>query len=147
MAAAVVAAVVVGGLAIAVSGQAPPLDRAEALAGDPDRFGSGREAGDTLAQISALVEEAAVDCRGAGPVSGEGDPAAPSCQARFAFAGWTRVAAAGALRCTAPGRAELRASVVDHLDALADLDADASSDETPPLPALPACASVGRPRA
>lgn len=141
LAVAAVALLVAGGLALASRRGPTPLRRAQAVAADVGRFDSGRRAGDALAEISALVEDDARRCTGDDAPRGTTDDE-PGCQARYAFAGWTRVAAAGALRCTAPGRADLRAAVVGHLDVLAELAPDDAAP--PPLPPLPDCATLGR---
>jgi hypothetical protein len=130
------AAIAVAMLAFVLIRPAPsPLDRAARLAGDAERFGSGRDAGDTLARISFLTEEDAEACVARhGPV--------PACDARFAAAGWARVAAARALGCTAPGRTELRRSAARHLAAVASLRPSPSAEAVPEPPPLPSCSTT-----
>lgn len=141
----VVAALLAGGAGLLASrslGDRSPLSRAADIAADRDRFDSGEEAARALAAISELLERAAEGCRGdAGDdLAAEGGDA--RCQATFALAGWTRVAAVGATRCTAPGRSQLRADTAEALQALDSMD---DGDEPPRLARLPDCAALGSP--
>jgi hypothetical protein len=108
------------------------LGRAQDLADDAAHFAAGREAGDTLARISSLLEDDAEACR-------DRHGLVPACEARFSAAAWARVAAATALSCTAPGRTELRRAAVDHLAAVAALRMSSTGDDVPEPPGLPRC--------
>lgn len=109
-----------------------PLGQARGLADDAAHFATGREAGDTLARISVLLEDDAEACR-------DRHGSVPTCDARFSAAAWARVAAATALFCTAPGRTELRRDAVEHLAAVGALPMSSTSDEVPEPPGLPRC--------
>ena len=127
-----IALVVVGAVAFVLTRPAPSaLGQARDLADDAARFTAGREAGDTLARISVLLEDDAETCR-------DRHGQVPACEARFSAAAWARVAAATALSCTAPGRTELRRAAVEHLAAVAALRMSSTVD-VPEPPGLPRC--------
>jgi len=107
---------------VVLSAPSSGLDRATQLARDPKRFETGREAGETLVEISGLLADAASPCT----------DRAPRCAVLLEAAAFAQVLAARALRCTAPGRAEARRKITAVLD-------DVRAGRLLTLPELPLC--------
>lgn len=119
------------GLALALvttacSSDHEPLGSAIAIAEDDGAFGTGPEAGDSLARIAQHLEDARARCS-----ADEG----ARCAALGVASGYAQVLAARVLQCTAPGRFEARTGVLELLEAVDRMD-DAATDlpEPPPLP-------------
>ena len=126
--AAVAVLVLAAGLIVITTRDAEPegLDLVDARLGDADRFGSGLEAGDTLAEVSGVLLVEARSC--ATP--------APRCTGIQQAAALAQTLAVRVLDCTAPGRFEARQRLRLFVRAVDQLTAH---DEVPPLPAPPAC--------
>ena len=126
---AVLALLAAGGLAAVVTGgPEDPVVEALAVARPADGYGTGLEAGQTLARVASALNQGIRDCdRATEP---------DRCAALGAASGYVQVAAATVVRCTAPGRSEARQAVVELLE---DLRARAPGDPPLPTPALPRC--------
>ena len=129
IAGAVVVAVAASALTLALTRRpGDPVSEALDLARPADGYGTGLEAGQTLARVASALNRGIRDCdRATEP---------DRCAALGAASGYVQVAAATVVRCTAPGRSEARASVVELLE---HLRARRPGDAPPPTPPLPRC--------
>ena len=109
-----------GVLLAACGGGGDDLSAARDVLADRDRFATAIAAGESLAEVADLLVADAEACD-------------EDCDARFEAAAHARVLAVRVLGCTAPGREEARASMLEHVEALRD----GSSD--PPAPVTPDC--------
>ena len=114
-------------LAVAGCGQPSRLERAEQILDDEDRFTTGLDAGEALADVGALLQEAGVACR-------ERSPDSPRCSALLSASAAAQVMAVRIITCTAPGRFEGRMALLDHVRAVED-----DPDRAGPPPAPPFC--------
>ena len=120
--------VVVGGLGIRQLRRDDPVADAIGIAASEDGYGTGVEAGRTLARTASALNRAIRTC--------ERSEEPERCAALGAASGYVQVAAATVVHCTAPGRAEARRSVRAVLE---DLRAVDPGDAAPTLPPLPRC--------
>lgn len=105
-----------------------PVADAIAIAGSEDGYGTGMEAGRTLARTASALNDAIRTCDRAEEPE--------RCSALGAASGYVQVAAATVVRCTAPGRAEARRSVRAVLEDLRTIE---SGDPAPTIPPIPSC--------
>ena len=105
-----------------------PVADAIAIAGEEAGYGTGLEAGRTLARTASALNRAIRTC------DRSDEPA--RCAALGAASGYVQVVAATVVRCTAPGRAEARRSVRRVLEDLRRLE---EGDPAPSLPPIPRC--------
>jgi hypothetical protein len=123
-----VALVVASVALLAACGDEPTrVERAIDVLDDEDRFTTGEEAGEAMADVGALLQEEGTECRSA-------DADAPRCDALLSASAAAQVTAARILTCTAPTRFEARTALADHLGAL---DEDPVAAGPPPAP--PSC--------
>jgi hypothetical protein len=101
------------------------LDEAIDVLDDADRFATGDEAGEAMADVGALLQEEGTECRSA-------DPVAPRCDALLAASAAAQVTAARIIACTAPGRFEARTALAGHLRAVSDDPRGAGPPPAPP---------------
>jgi hypothetical protein len=99
-----------------------------AIASHDDDYDTGVEAGRTLARVASALNLGIRAC--------DRDDEPDRCAALGAASGYTQVVAAMVVRCTAPGRAEARASVLAVLE---DLRARRPGDPPPRPPPIPDC--------
>ena len=98
---------------------------------DDTSFGTGIEAGETLARVAQHLERAVEACRR--------EDGGISCQALSASLGYSQVLASWVLTCTAPGRYEARTRMAAYLEQVAAVAPDAR--RVPGPPPLPSCAN------
>ena len=101
------------------------VERAIAALDDEDRFATGEQAGDAMADVGALLQEEGTACRAS-------DADAPRCDALLAASAAAQVPAARIIACTAPGRFEARTALADHLRAVDDDPRTAGPPPAPP---------------
>lgn len=104
------------------------VGEAIAIASPADGYDTGLEAGRTLARTASALNRAIGTCDRAEEPE--------RCAALGAASGYTQVVAAAVVRCTAPGRAEARQSV---LSVLGELRTRAPRDPPPRIPPVPRC--------
>ncbi|HUP85986.1 MAG TPA: hypothetical protein VM143_10000 [Acidimicrobiales bacterium] len=125
------ASVVMASVGVAVTSHLrgdDPVTDAVAIAGSDDGYGTGLEAGRTLARTASALNRAIVTCdRVAEP---------ERCAALGAASGYIQVVAATVVHCTAPGREEARRSVRSVLE---ELRTAGPGHPTPALPPIPEC--------
>lgn len=105
-----------------------PLEAAIEVAADDDQFGSGQEAGESLARIAQHLQVAGRECDTA--------ESGARCSAINAANGYAQVLALRVLQCTAPGRFQARTAM---LALLREIEALEPTGDIPAPSALPDC--------
>lgn len=128
---AVATAVATGAVVVGSDADPSQLDQARALVASDDGFGTGLEAGETLARAAQHLEQELADCRR--------QRLGTTCHALSAALGYAQVLAPWVLVCTAPGRHEARTRMASYLATVATVAPDAP--EVPEPSPLPDCRS------